>query len=484
MSTSLPVNPGLSIGRVFKGHKGPVTRAIPIPSCNGYLQYASSGGDGSVIIWSTKQNTRPLRCEGHNDRVTAVAGDVSGKWVASAGIDKTIRLWYNAPSSNGVSSAVYKGCHTGVIRDIDWSHTETDLLMSCSDDKTVKLWKMPVGGDRRLSSNLQDRKFICSLVGHSNWVLTCAFSSDARSAVSGGEDRTVRVWDIETRNSLACLYENSLSVRCVTFSPVTPQLVGAAGDDGSINFWDIRLPTGKQLVQRYSPAHDRGSVLSLALRPDNGHVLASGGRQGDIRLWDLREGRRIACVAQGRAEEAPARLPPVRWCQDAEGRYELIVGSADGQVYIWDIEDSVVLPIRQSTPVGESMAAGSTPFKGYSTAPAPMMLGETRQAISSVRNLELLDLLVVLYSVPVMSRTLDLSSVTTETVPKAMEAVGDQFLVVQRTLELIEKRLQLIEDKVTNLELNLRVPPSPMKLENMPSSANEMAATPDGSAGA
>ncbi|KAF4656062.1 hypothetical protein FOL46_008010 [Perkinsus olseni] len=428
-SASVPINPGLSIARVFKGHKGPVTRAVPVPSGGaGFSQYASSGGDSSVIIWSTKHNTRPLRCEGHSDRVTAVAADASGRWIASAGVDKT------------------------------------DLMLTCSDDKTVKLWKMPVGGDRK-SSNLQDRKFLCSLVGHSNWVLTCAFSADAASAVSGGEDRTVRVWDIETKTNFACFYDNTLSVRSVTFSPVTPQLVGAAGDDGSINFWDTRLPTGKQLVQRYSPAHDRGSVLSIALRPDNGHLLASGGRQGDIRLWDLREGRRIACVAQGKAEAA-ARLPPVnsvRWCQDVNGRYELIIGSADGQVYIWDIEDSIVLPMRAPTPVLADPRPSEGPSRGYATSPAPVAFTRSEAAAA-------------------MSRTLDLGSVTTEAVPKAMEAVGDQLLVIQRTMELIEKRVQLMEDKVANLELNLRAPQSPLKLENMPRDANQ--AVPDETTGA
>ncbi|KAF4720131.1 POC1 centriolar protein A [Perkinsus olseni] len=425
-SAPVPINPGLSIARVFKGHKGPVTRAVPVPSGGaGFSQYASSGGDGSVIIWSTKHNTRPLRCEGHSDRVTAVAADASGRWIASAGVDKT------------------------------------DLMLTCSDDKTVKLWKMPVGGDRK-AANLQDRKFLCSLVGHSNWVLTCAFSADAASAVSGGEDRTVRVWDIETKTNFACFYDNTLSVRSVTFSPVTPQLVGAAGDDGSINFWDTRLPTGKQLVQRYSPAHDRGSVLSIALRPDNGHLLASGGRQGDIRLWDLREGRRIACVAQGKAEAA-ARLPPVnsvRWCQDVDGRYELIIGSADGQVYIWDIEDSIILPMRAPTPVLADPRPSEGPLRGYSTSPAPVAFTRSEAAAT-------------------MSRTLDLGSVTTEAVPKAMEAVGDQLL---RTMELIEKRVQLMEDKVANLELNLRAPQSPLKLENMPRDANQ--AVPDETTGA
>ncbi|EEQ97322.1 hypothetical protein Pmar_PMAR024818 [Perkinsus marinus ATCC 50983] len=47
--------------------------------------------------------------------------------------------------------------------------------------------------------------------------------------------------------------------------------------------------------------------------------------------------------------------------------------------------------------------------------------------------------------------------------------------VIQRTIELIEKRVQLIEDKVVNLELNLRVPPSPLKLENMSEDANAVA---------
>ena len=42
-------------------------------------------------------------------------------------------------------------------------------------------------------------QFVTCLQGHRNWVRSAVFNSDGRLAVSGGDDYTVRLWDVRTK---------------------------------------------------------------------------------------------------------------------------------------------------------------------------------------------------------------------------------------------------------------------------------------------
>lgn len=69
--------------------------------------------------------------------------------------------------------------------------------------------------------SVPEQRFLFSLNGHTNWVRACALSPDARLAVSAGDDRTVRVWDLETRAVVHTFEEldSCASVNVAKFHP-------------------------------------------------------------------------------------------------------------------------------------------------------------------------------------------------------------------------------------------------------------------------
>ena len=76
------------------------------------------------------------------------------------------------------------------------------------------------------------------LPGHTDWVTCAAVAADNRTAVTGGRDRTVKVWDLLTGRLL----------RAITFRAGVPATVGFTPDgrvtataaDGTVRIWEIR----------------------------------------------------------------------------------------------------------------------------------------------------------------------------------------------------------------------------------------------------
>ncbi|HPF38990.1 MAG TPA: protein kinase [Phycisphaerae bacterium] len=117
------------------------------------------------------------------------------------------------------------------------------------------------------------------LVGHEGEVRAVAFSPDDRLLASGGDDRTLRVWEVATGRLLATMTGHSQKIFTVTFTPDGSRIV-SGGNDHVIRFWDT-ASFGQVFAL---PGHE-SYVHSLAFSPD-GRQLASGSGDKTVRIWD------------------------------------------------------------------------------------------------------------------------------------------------------------------------------------------------------
>ncbi|KAB8332317.1 hypothetical protein SD80_019625, partial [Scytonema tolypothrichoides VB-61278] len=83
--------------------------------------------------------------------------------------------------------------------------------------------------------------------GHTAGVESLAFTSDSRSLLSGGEDRTLRVWDVVSEQCVRTIAGHSVALYDLDWSPEGTHLV-SGGADGQVLCWDLRGATPPRVL--------------------------------------------------------------------------------------------------------------------------------------------------------------------------------------------------------------------------------------------
>lgn len=165
--------------------------------------------------------------------------------------------------------------HSDVVNSVAFSF-DGKILASGSDDRTIKLWEVETGRELK------------TLKGDFGVVSSVAFSADGKWLASGSL-HTIKLWETATGKELKTFTAGPGGISSVLFSTDGKML--ASKSDEETKLWDVA--TGKEL--RTLKGHE-GNFKSIALSPD-GKVLVSGGNDNFIRFWDVATGRELKTLS-------------------------------------------------------------------------------------------------------------------------------------------------------------------------------------------
>ncbi|SOD96445.1 caspase family protein [Spirosoma fluviale] len=182
--------------------------------------------------------------------------------------------------------------------------------LSGSYDKTIKLW------------DVATRQEVRTFKGHGISVSSGCFSPDGRYALSGSYDKTIKLWEVATGKKLRTFKGHSSSVSSVCFSPDGRYALSGSYDE-TLKLWDVA--TGQEV--RTFKGH-ASSVWSVCFSPDGRYIL-SGSYDKTIKLWDVATGQEVRTF-KGHASSV--------WsvCFSPDGRYALS-GSYDETLKLWGV---------------------------------------------------------------------------------------------------------------------------------------------------
>ncbi len=230
----------------------------------------------------------------------AVAMSSDSRWLAVA---------------DGAEVRVYDGRDLVLLHTFTADYTEAlafdadgDLLAVGGRDGSVQVWGVSDGKERAY------------FAGHQGRVTGLAFSQVGQLASVGADGRLV-IWDLSNGGRDEELTSQSgVGLQSVAFSNNGRHLAAATANA------EVVLWTGRQRIESVLLGHE-GLVESVSFSAD-GEWLASGGRDGQIWVWNLGRGGQGRALGEGGG-----------WVQSvsfsADGKW-LAAGGMDGKIWVWD----------------------------------------------------------------------------------------------------------------------------------------------------
>jgi len=212
-----------------------------------------------------------LRPDSHTEAVLSIKWNIgASQYLATASADATIKLWDLVTDS---CVQTRQRIHTDKVQSIDWSVAEPFLLLSGGFDNTVRIHDCREG-DRAIRVDLG------ACPEQVSWLPT----NDHMFVVSL-TDGSLCNFDARKTGDGPLARLQAHSANCVfSFNPHIPGLLATGGEDKLIHLWDVRSGNAENIVTHNLGV---GEVFGISFHPNQPEILAAGGSADKLLVYTV-----------------------------------------------------------------------------------------------------------------------------------------------------------------------------------------------------
>jgi len=282
---------------VLRGHSDSVTS---ISWSSDGTQLLSGARDTTARLWLVANEQNTVTYRGHSAAVLSIAWNPDGTLAASSGLDKTVQVWnsggtlqqsFSLPVS--ASSVAWSmdsaGIFVGTLGDgvhelllnsgriAGQSARSRVRAIALSPDGSYFAAALENGSVAITSLREAPHRIIRYLTGHTGPALAIAWSPDSGKLASGSSDKTARVWDVATGQSIHLLPHEG-AVTGVAWEPTSVARLASGCTDKNVSIWDV--DSSARTI--YGGHWDAVTSVSWGQQG-----LASGSADQDIIIWQV-----------------------------------------------------------------------------------------------------------------------------------------------------------------------------------------------------
>ncbi len=242
----------------------------------------AAGSGRKISIWNDQADVPIDNLAAHRGRVNSLVSNPDNHLLISGADDRSLHLWQVDSEIREHSTLL--GEIGGITCVAAHSGYET-AVAGGSYSGAIKVWQFSNGifrspkGFWGLLSSLFESKRVKLLRGHSMAVRSLAFSPTSNTTLfSAANDRTIKVWDLDSGRCKTTLRGHTKAVTCLAVS--SPWLVSGS-DDRTIKLWNLNTWVNTATLTGHT-----SYVQGVAFSPD-GQRLASAGWDGTVRVYQV-----------------------------------------------------------------------------------------------------------------------------------------------------------------------------------------------------
>ena len=310
----------------------------------------SGGDDGAIYKWNLRTGQHSAIIGNFGGRVIALAISPDGQLMAVGGEDQVLYLWH---IQDRTLIRKFTPSHSNWIRCTAFS-PDGRHLVSASSDGSIRLWDVESGEHLR------------TLAGHNTYVMQVAFHPNGQTIVSSDFAGVVCFWDVSDGSCLSRYHTGNRSVPVLAFDP-NGSILASGTMGGELLVWDGNShtlitrfkitdypvnaiafePGGSEMTVGYEDrtlnfirtdtfqlttrlAGHSSALYSVACAPNNPAIIAGGGENSVVTLWNLENG-----VPMQVLEGHTYRVFYMTFRADGE---KLLTSSYDRTLRIWDVK--------------------------------------------------------------------------------------------------------------------------------------------------